>query len=118
MRFARALTASWRNAFTPKGPWSSQGELAQQQAWQVEALVRYAYLAKLRFDNGYTSYIEVLDAERSLFQAQLQLTQTQSQLYFALINLYKALGGGWVNEADKLTPRPTVDITQNPPIFP
>jgi outer membrane protein, multidrug efflux system len=88
------------------------------QARQVEALARYAYLARLRYDNGYTSYIEVLDSERSLFQAQLQLVQTQGQLYVALINLYKALGGGWVNEADKLTPRPAVDITQNPPIFP
>ena len=88
------------------------------QARQVEALARYAYLARLRYDNGYTSYIEVLDSERSLFQAQLQLVQTQGQLYVALINLYKALGGGWVNEADKLTPRPTVDITQNPPILP
>jgi multidrug efflux system outer membrane protein len=88
------------------------------QGRQVEALGRYAYLARLRYDNGYTSYIEVLDSERSLFQAQLQLAQTQGQLYFAIINLYKALGGGWVSEADKLTPRPAVDITQNPPIFP
>jgi multidrug efflux system outer membrane protein len=88
------------------------------QSRQVEALARYAYLARLRYDNGYTSYIEVLDSERSLFQAQLQLAQTQGQLYFALINLYKALGGGWVNEADKLTAPPAVDITRNPPIFP
>jgi multidrug efflux system outer membrane protein len=84
----------------------------------VEALGRYAYLARLRYENGYTSYIEVLDSERSLFQAQIQLVQTQGQLYFALINLYKALGGGWVDEADKLAPAQAVDISQNPPIFP
>jgi len=83
-------------------------EQAAAQARQVEALGRYAYLAKLRFENGYTSYIEVLDAERSLFQAQLQLTQTQSQLYLALINLYKALGGGWVDVAERLAPPPTL----------
>jgi multidrug efflux system outer membrane protein len=83
-------------------------EQAAAQSRQVEALGRYAYLAKLRYDNGYTSYIEVLDAERSLFQAQLQLTQTQSQLYFALINLYKALGGGWVDVAEKFAPPPTM----------
>jgi multidrug efflux system outer membrane protein len=68
-------------------------------------LGRYAELARLRYDNGYTSYIEVLDAERSLFQAQIQLVQTQAQLFFALINLYRALGGGWVDEADRLAPR-------------
>ena len=88
------------------------------QGRQVEALGRYAYLARLRYENGYTSYIEVLDSERSLFQAQIQLVQTQGQLYFALINLYKALGGGWVDEADKLAPAQAVDISQNPPIFP
>ena len=88
------------------------------QGRQVEALGRYAYLARLRYENGYTSYIEVLDSERSLFQAQIQLVQTQGQLYFALINLYRALGGGWVDEADKLAPAQAVDISQNPPIFP
>ena len=62
----------------------------------------------MRYDNGYTSYIEVLDAGRSLFQAQLQLTQTQGQLYAALINLFKALGGGWVEMAERLAPRPEV----------
>jgi multidrug efflux system outer membrane protein len=83
-------------------------EQAAAQSRQVEALGRYAYLARLRYDNGYTSYIEVLDAERSLFQAQLQLAQTQSQLYFALINLYKALGGGWVDVAERLAPPPAM----------
>jgi multidrug efflux system outer membrane protein len=88
------------------------------QRRQVEALARYAQLARLRYDNGYTSYIEVLDAERSLFQAQLQLAQTQGQLYFALINLYGALGGGWVDEAGKGAAKPGVDISKNPPVFP
>jgi outer membrane protein, multidrug efflux system len=88
------------------------------QGRQVEALGRYAQLARLRYENGYTSYLEVLDAERSLFQAQLELAQTQGQLHFALISLYKALGGGWVDIADGLTPVPAVDISQNPPIFP
>jgi multidrug efflux system outer membrane protein len=83
-------------------------EQAAAQTRQVEALARYAYLARLRYDNGYTSYIEVLDSERSLFQAQLQLTQTQGLLYVALINLYKALGGGWVDAAEERAPRPEI----------
>ena len=73
------------------------------QASQVEALQKYLELAWLRFDNGYTSYLEVLDAERSLFNAQLSYTQNQGVLFQALINLYKAMGGGWVTEADQLT---------------
>jgi outer membrane protein, multidrug efflux system len=93
-------------------------EQVAAQTRQVAALERYAYLARLRYDNGYTSYIDVLDSERSLFQAQLQLAQTQGQLHFAIINLYKALGGGWLAEADKLAAPPGVDISRNPPIFP
>ena len=76
------------------------------QAKQVEALATYARLARLRYENGYTSYIEVLDAERSLFNAQLSYAQTQDSLLRALINLYKAMGGGWVVEADKQSQSP------------
>jgi multidrug efflux system outer membrane protein len=71
------------------------------QRLQVEALAVYARLARLRYENGYTSYIEVLDAERSLFNGQLSYAQTQDVLLRSLVNLYKASGGGWIVEADK-----------------
>jgi len=77
-------------------------QLASQDR-QVQALQKYVELAQLRFDNGYASYLEVLDAQRSLFNAQLSYTQNQGVLLQALINLYKAMGGGWVTEADRLT---------------
>jgi outer membrane protein, multidrug efflux system len=67
--------------------------LAQRR--QVEALQQYASIARLRYDNGYTSFIEVLDAERSLFNVQLQYTQTHQVQLQAMINLYLAMGGGW-----------------------
>jgi outer membrane protein, multidrug efflux system len=73
------------------------------QMKQIEALSTYARLSRLRYENGYTSYIEVLDAERSLFNGQLTYAQTQDVLLRALVNLYKATGGGWVVEADKLS---------------
>jgi len=76
------------------------------QGRQVQALEKYVELAQLRFDNGYTSYLEVLDAQRTLFNVQLSYTQNQGVLFQALINLYKAMGGGWVTEADKLTAGP------------
>jgi len=76
------------------------------QKKQIDALAVYARLANLRYENGYTSYIEVLDAERSLFNGQLTYTQTQSALLRSVVNLYKAMGGGWVVEADKLSQPP------------
>ncbi|HSA77642.1 MAG TPA: TolC family protein, partial [Nitrospirota bacterium] len=69
----------------------------------VASLRDYARIARLRYDNGYTSYIEVLDAERSLFNAELSYTQTQGTLFLALVNLYKSMGGGWVVTADVFT---------------
>ncbi len=73
------------------------------QARQVAALTGYARQARLRYENGYTSYLEVTDAETKLFNAELQYTQAQGQLFFALINVYKSMGGGWVTAADQLT---------------
>ncbi len=78
-------------------------EQLEAQRRQVDTLKEYARIARIRYDNGYTSYIEVLDAERSLFSAELEYAQTQGFLFGALVNLYKAMGGGWVVEADKLT---------------
>ncbi|MCM8594950.1 efflux transporter outer membrane subunit [Accumulibacter sp.] len=78
-------------------------EQLRAQKRQVTALEEYAATARLRYDNGYTSFIEVLDAERSLFNAQLQYAQTQGIQFQAMVNLYKAIGGGWVVEADRLT---------------
>ncbi|SEM13860.1 outer membrane protein, multidrug efflux system [Syntrophus gentianae] len=77
-------------------------QLAAQQR-QVDSLREYTRFANLRYENGLTSYLEVLDAERSLFSAELSYAQTQGVLFGALVNLYKAMGGGWVVEADKLT---------------
>lgn len=69
---------------------------------QVNALRRYATLARNRYDEGYVSYIEVLDSERALFDAELQFTRTQSSASVALISVYKAMGGGWVVEAEDI----------------
>jgi multidrug efflux system outer membrane protein len=80
----------------------SRDQLGFQER-QLRTLRNYLELARLRYDEGYTSYIEVLDAERTLFDAEVAYTQTQSQVYISLVNLYKAMGGGWVLEAERMT---------------
>ena len=52
-------------------------------------------LAQLRYDNGAASYLDVLDAQRSLFAAQQAVVQAQALQAQTLVNLYKVLGGGW-----------------------
>jgi outer membrane protein, multidrug efflux system len=75
---------------------------------QVAALKSYDQLAGIRYDNGYTSYLEVLDAQRNLLSAQLSYTQTQQKLLNALITIYKTTGGGWIAAAEKNLVTPQV----------
>jgi multidrug efflux system outer membrane protein len=74
-------------------------ELAAQGR-QVDALKEYARLAQLNYDEGQVSYIEVLDSQRQLFDAELIYTQTQGLVFASIVATYKALGGGWVEEAE------------------
>ena len=76
-----------------------------QQA-QVEALRRYATLSRKRYEGGYSSYLEVLDAETSLFNAELLQSQGERDRLLAHVDLYKALGGGWVDAAASRAPQP------------
>jgi multidrug efflux system outer membrane protein len=52
-------------------------------------------LAMLRFRSGVISYLEVLDAQRQLFSAQLNLNTAELNQRLAAVQLYRALGGGW-----------------------
>jgi outer membrane protein, multidrug efflux system len=54
-----------------------------------------ARLADVRYRGGVTSYLEVLDTERQLFEAELALAQAQRDELLAVVRLYRALGGGW-----------------------
>ena len=68
---------------------------------QVAAARSAATLSRARYDGGVTSYLEVLDTERSLFNAELTESQTLRLYINAIIELYKALGGGWNPESDE-----------------
>jgi multidrug efflux system outer membrane protein len=82
---------------------------------QVKALQRTLDLATLRYQNGYSDYLAVVDADRNLYTAQLQYVQDQGVLFVALVNLYKALGGGWVNEAEQMSAPPAKVAASAPP---
>lgn len=59
------------------------------------ASAEYMNLALLQFRAGMTNYIDVLDAQRSYFDAQIAFSNAVRDQYRALVNIYKALGGGW-----------------------
>lgn len=64
---------------------------------QVTAAENASRLSKLRYDQGFSSYLEVLDSERAQFDAQLALSQATQEYYNSYVRLYKALGGGWIS---------------------
>jgi multidrug efflux system outer membrane protein len=57
-------------------------------------------LSKLRYDKGVTSYLEVLDSKRALFNVQLGFSELDRLYHNAYVALYKALGGGWLSEEE------------------
>jgi multidrug efflux system outer membrane protein len=88
------LTALHESADALNGLRFGRDQLAAR-ATQVQAL-RSAYaMAEQRYESGVSSYLEVLDAQRQLFGAQISLAQVQGQYLVATVDLYRALGGGW-----------------------
>ena len=71
----------------------AQAETARERALRAnEEAVR---LATLRYESGFSAYFEVLDAMQQLFAAQNNLARTRRDRLVALVQLYRALGGGW-----------------------
>jgi multidrug efflux system outer membrane protein len=64
----------------------------------LEAARSASRLAHARYDEGYTSYLEVLDTDRILFSSELQAAEVLQKRCASVIALYKALGGGWQAE--------------------
>jgi len=77
-------------------------QLAAQEKL-VAALRGYSRLAQLQFDVGRAPYSTVLQAEQELFPAELTWAADRAQLASSVVGIYKAMGGGWVGAADKLT---------------
>lgn len=73
---------------------------AKVQQKRVAVLQDYLNLATLQYNNGQTDYLNILDAERTLFAAQIDLVTAEAGIFTTLVNLYKALGGDWAMDGD------------------
>ena len=70
-------------------------EQLKQEELLVNALTETVHLSTLRYQGGLDSYLQVLVAERSLFEGQIALAQFRLQELLAYVQVYRALGGGW-----------------------
>lgn len=75
-------------------------ELYEEQKKLVDTYEAYYKFAVLQYENGFVDYLNVIQAETNLFQAQLNLAADQALRYSTLVSIYINLGGGWLVEAD------------------
>jgi multidrug efflux system outer membrane protein len=73
-------------------------DVAHSLEVMVDDLHKAVELARARYDNGYSAYLEVLDAERSLFNAELDLANARNGLLAGIVNVCLAMGGGWTEQ--------------------
>jgi len=79
--------------------YQNEFELRQEQVTAAEDAARLSWI---RYDGGLTSYLEVLDLQRSSFSSQLKASESLQLQLTSTVRLYQALGGGWVSEQDTL----------------
>lgn len=98
-QYEKAVQSAFRDVNDALAGRATLAEQARAQTAQTQAEQVRFNLADLRYRNGAASYLDVLDAQRSLFSAQQAAVQTQVAQVQNLVTLYQALGGGWKADA-------------------
>jgi len=93
--YERTILNAFRETEDALVSYRKTGEMSQAQSGRVVAERKVLELAELRYRGGVAAYLEVLDAQRSLFGAELDEASTVGSHLVSLVQLYKALGGGW-----------------------
>jgi outer membrane protein, multidrug efflux system len=93
--YERTILQAFRETEDALMAYRKTGQQRQAQADRVSADRKVLELCELRYKGGVSAYLEVLDAQRSLFEAEIDEAQTVGANLTSLVRLYKALGGGW-----------------------
>ena len=97
-QYEKTVQSAFREVADALAGRATLGEQLSAQQAQADAQANAYRLADLRYQNGVANYLEVLDAQRSLFATQQAVTQTALAQRQNQVALYKALGGGWSAE--------------------
>ena len=95
--YEKAIQSAFREVADALAGRATLGDQQKAQQAQTRAEAERARLTELRYKNGASSYLEVLDAQRSLFAAQQAELQLGAQVQQNLATLYRVLGGGWTD---------------------
>lgn len=94
-QYEKAIQSAFREVADALAGRANFGEQVDAQRRAVEADTVRLRLAQLRYDNGVASYLDLLDAQRTLFADQQVLVQARVAQLQNQVQLYRALGGGW-----------------------
>jgi multidrug efflux system outer membrane protein len=100
-QYEKAIQTAFREVADALAGRATLGEQLRAQQAQAQAEEVRSRLADLRYRNGAASYLDVLDAQRSLFTARQAVVQVQLQQAQNQVTLYKVLGGGWTDPSTK-----------------
>jgi multidrug efflux system outer membrane protein len=95
LAYQQAIQQAFREVSDALIGYRKTREFREQQGLLVGSAQDARRLAQLRYEGGATSYLEVLDADTRLFSAELSFAQAQSSELASLVEIYRALGGGW-----------------------
>jgi len=104
--YERTLFQAFREVEDSLVALSKAAEQRDAQGKRVEAERKVLELSEMRYRGGVAAYLEVLDAQRSLFNAEIDEVSSVSGEVTSLIQLYKALGGGWPAQSEDEEPAP------------
>lgn len=93
--YQRAIYTAFREVSDSLVGYQKTSEQRAEQQRLVEALRESSELATQRYQGGVDNYLPVLDAQRNLFQGELDLARLRQQELTSIVQLYRALGGGW-----------------------
>ena len=79
---------------------------------RLDALSTYFNLSNLRYSEGATSYLEVLDAERNLFNSELGYIQSRATLFKSVVGVFRSLAGGWLDKTAYESYQPMKPVEQ------
>lgn len=96
--YQRAIYTALREVADALAGHRRTAEQRAQQEGLVDALRASTRLSRERYEGGIDTYLQVLDAQRNLFQGELELVRLRQQELVAVVRLYRALGGGWSAE--------------------
>jgi multidrug efflux system outer membrane protein len=106
-RYRQSIISAFRDVEDALVATTKGRESQEVQGLRVSALETYARLSKNQYDIGTTSYLQVLDANRSLFSSQLDYVETQTAVMTSLVDVYRSMGGGWLDVAEFDTAKET-----------